>query len=905
MFVLLELFSNLSILTICLYKGFCMKIKILIINILLLLLGCNLLNQNFGNSKEEEAGFTLSISSEARTVTPTISMDITSYEISGVGPTTSFAPESSSTSSYTKSGLEIGEWTITVNGKNSSGDVIATGSGTVTLVSGTDSSITIDISPVSGTGSFSYEITWPDGSLDSPVVNASFGVSGGTLNPVTFTVGSTSATLTESNLTNGYYTLILDILDGTSPRTSIVETVRIVSGNLTEANFSFNAEELSMDGTAPVQLSIEPGEYGSSQSLTLSSGTSGATIKFTNNGSVPTETTGIEYTGSIAINSTQTIRAMAFADGYNNSSVTSADYTITGSVPLPKVQLDEGLYYTEQSLLFTVPTGDYTVVYTTDGSTPSLSPLQGSVYSNSTAITLSTHTTYNFKAKVFNTGNPSISSDEITANYQITDVVADPVFGIASDTYNSNQTLSMTTTMGASIYYTIDGSEPSKSNGTLYTGDITIDGTTTIKAIAVKDRWQSSSVVSSTYTLMPVAPSFNLTGGTYNIEKSVSLTTTSGDCSIFYTLDGSNPTSSSTFYTGAITITQNSTLKAVSIPNNSSWSNSAVISESYTLKPLIPTFSIEPNTYSDASFTVDFLCDNPDVTFVYTIDETVPVLDSNGYTGSSRFIAVDTKLKVIASKIGWDDSEVLSGEFYPNSSIVSPENGDFIGSSLELNFPGTIDSTKYWVRIYTDEGLTTLLEEDSNLKSNNYTITQSLTSGSTYYWVYQSFDGSSWSNNSLTYNFIETPDIGDSYGGGILFYLDGNGGGLIAAPSDQSTGIQWYNGSYITIGATGTSIGTGQSNTNAIIAAQGAGSYAAQLCADLVLNGYDDWFLPSKDELNQMYMNRAVIGGFSTSDYWSSSEYDGYDAWLHYFDNGARYDVKKDRTVYVRAIRAI
>ena len=123
--------------------------------------------------------------------------------------------------------------------------------------------------------------------------------------------------------------------------------------------------------------------------------------------------------------------------------------------------------------------------------------------------------------------------------------------------------------------------------------------------------------------------------------------------------------------------------------------------------------------------------------------------------------------------------------------------------------------------------------------------------------------------------------IGDNYGGGIIAYIlvsgdlgyvAGQTHGLIAAPSDQSTGIVWWNGSYITTGAAGTATGTGAANTTAIVASQGAGSYAAKLCDDLVLNGYSDWYLPSKDELNKLYLNKRAVGGFATYFYWSSSE---------------------------------
>jgi len=162
----------------------------------------------------------------------------------------------------------------------------------------------------------------------------------------------------------------------------------------------------------------------------------------------------------------------------------------------------------------------------------------------------------------------------------------------------------------------------------------------------------------------------------------------------------------------------------------------------------------------------------------------------------------------------------------------------------------------------------------------------------------------------LVYQSTVTPPpvftLGQSYQGGKIFYIDSSKQhGLIAAPSDQSEGIQWYNGSFVTTGATGTAIGTGQANTNAIINAQGPGSYAAKLCDDLVLNGYSDWYLPSKDELNQLYLNETIVGGFAYDGYWSSSEFFNLTAWGQYFSSTLLQgsDLKSDSQA-VRCVRA-
>ena len=165
------------------------------------------------------------------------------------------------------------------------------------------------------------------------------------------------------------------------------------------------------------------------------------------------------------------------------------------------------------------------------------------------------------------------------------------------------------------------------------------------------------------------------------------------------------------------------------------------------------------------------------------------------------------------------------------------------------------------------------------------------------------------------------PVIGDYRDGGIVFYvadvatdLDGDGDldtGLVCAIQDQSSGIRWYNGSYVTTGATATAVGTGAANTTTIVTAQGTTetSYAAGLAKAYAAGGYTDWFLPSKDELNKMYLKKEIleaVSGFTAfSDvYWSSTENGNYSAWEQNFDNGNQRNYNKTHTLTVRAVRA-
>ena len=162
--------------------------------------------------------------------------------------------------------------------------------------------------------------------------------------------------------------------------------------------------------------------------------------------------------------------------------------------------------------------------------------------------------------------------------------------------------------------------------------------------------------------------------------------------------------------------------------------------------------------------------------------------------------------------------------------------------------------------------------------------------------------------------------VGDTGpGGGIIFYDAGStqswGRYLEAACAGWSDGtcggtdltdpetVWGCNGTGIS-GADDTAIGTGEQNTTDIVTGCPTADSAARIANDLVLGGQTDWFLPSKDELNEMFTHRTIIGGFSTDTYWSSSEVAALDAWAQDFLFGFRGTSYKGSTGYVRPVRA-
>jgi hypothetical protein len=605
--------------------------------------------------------------------------------------------------------------------------------------------------------------------------------------------GSISVTITDS--TSGatiYYTT-----NGTTPTTSSTkytgpitvsstETINAIasaSNYLTSPMTSATYTDITQ-ASAPA-ISPAGGTYTAAQTVTLTDSTSGATIYYTTNGTTPT-TSSTKYTGAITVSATETIEAIAAASGLNNSPASTAAFTIVapgtginypqgfaasaGQIVLngnaqlddSRLQLTDGGRNEASSAWYVTPvnvqafttdftfqlsnpvadgmtfaiqnnnntivgpsagnlgygyipksiaikfdlfnnqgegldsTGLYTngtppmipaidmtssgvnlhsddtmavhVVY--DGTTLTMTitdNVTGASFSNSWAINIPTTVGGNTAYVGFTggTGYSSSSQKILTWSFNNNPVLPTPTFSPAAGTYTTAQSVTISDgSSGAAIYYTTNGTTPTTSS-TKYTGAISVTASETIEAIAVASGSTNSAVATAAYTIASVlpTPTFSPVAGTYMTAQSVTISDGSSGATVYYTTNGTTPTTSSTKYTGAISVSASETIKAIAVA--SGYTNSAVATAAYTISvgtvAATPTFSPTPGTYLPAQ-SVTINDSTAGAVIYYTTNGTTPTTSSAKYTGPLN-VSITQTIKAIAVASGYTNSAVATGAY--------------------------------------------------------------------------------------------------------------------------------------------------------------------------------------------------------------------------------------------------
>lgn len=324
------------------------------------------------------------------------------------------------------------------------------------------------------------------------------------------------------------------------------------------------------------------GAYTTPQTVTISTATSpAATIYYTVDGSVPTTKSKVfSMSNPIPVSATEVLQAIAVVYGYTApSAVGSSLYTIAGLAGKPAFNPAAGTYPVSQAVTISSATPSATIYYTTNGT----SPTTGSTKYTG-AITVQATETISAIAAAKGLTNSSVASAAYTINLP---AAATPTFTPAGGTYTTLQTVTIkSATANATIVYTTDGSDPTTSaTRTVYTVPITVNKTETLKAFAdYPGHTVNSAVGSATYTFnLPTTatPVFSVGAGMYEAVQSVALSDATAGAAIYYTTDGTEPTASSTKYTGTLTVSSTKTIRAIAFATG--FANSAVASAAYTI----------------------------------------------------------------------------------------------------------------------------------------------------------------------------------------------------------------------------------------------------------------------------------------------------------------------------------
>ncbi len=238
-------------------------------------------------------------------------------------------------------------------------------------------------------------------------------------------------------------------------------------------------------------FSPEEGIYTTGQLVTINCSTEGAAIRYTTNGTDPTEASSI-YTSPLEITSTTTIKAIGFKDGWARSATASTTYTISELVAAPEFDPPGGSYTSTQYVRITCSTNGATIRYTSDGSDPTDT-------SAPYTAPLTIRNTTTIKARGFK--ESWVPSATASACYMISLSVAAPEFNPAEGQYQAAQYVELTcATSGAEIRYTTDGSDPTDISA-IYTSPLHVLNTIAIRARGYRDGWEPSAISSATYTI--------------------------------------------------------------------------------------------------------------------------------------------------------------------------------------------------------------------------------------------------------------------------------------------------------------------------------------------------------------------------------------------------------------------
>ena len=323
---------------------------------------------------------------------------------------------------------------------------------------------------------------------------------------------------------------------------------------------------------------ISPGSrfFSVGVNVTLSCATQGAVIYYTTNGNVPRPGTTFTriYVGAFGVFSTTTVRALAMRQGFVNSAVAVAQFSLVAPsaiTPAPVISPAAGVYSGPQTISLSSPAPGALIYYTTNGNVPVPGSSFTMLYSGPFFIPGST--TIRAIAKSAGAANSAVSVGAYTITNPLRAAI--PVISPGTQIISAPASVSISSaTAGAAIHYTTNGNEPQPGTTFtfLYTGPFTVSATTTIRAMASGSGMVNSPVAVSVLTMQTTQPAATPViapgSGTFSAPQMVSITTSTPGATVYYTISGNVPRLGTVFtrvYTGPFEVSGNTTVRAIAI----------------------------------------------------------------------------------------------------------------------------------------------------------------------------------------------------------------------------------------------------------------------------------------------------------------------------------------------------
>ncbi len=396
------------------------------------------------------------------------------------------------------------------------------------------------------------------------------------------------------------------------------------------------------------------GAYASNVEVTLSCPMPGASVYYTLDPELHSDAW-IEYTSPIQITESCTLKAIARHADYPESNVFTAFYQIVPPVAELVISPLGGIYSSAIMVSLSSPNPGAQIRYTIDGTEPT---------SNSTLYTQPIYVEYSttVKAKAYANGmNPS---NLVTATYNITGTVANPIVSPPGGTYTTAQYVVLScSTPYTELRYTLNGTDP-LSNSTIYSSPILIANSAVLKVRGYAQGWTPSAVTTTTYNITGTVstPAFSLPSGIYTNSLNIAISCNNVGASIRYTVDGTEPNSSSAIYTQPIVVeTSTITIKAKAyLPG---WEPSTIAAATYTVTGTVatPVFS-PPSGLLQANQAISLSCNTLDAQIRYTLDGTNPNVGSTLYT-EPIILESSATIKAVAYLQDWVPSAMAIASY--------------------------------------------------------------------------------------------------------------------------------------------------------------------------------------------------------------------------------------------------